>query len=62
MNDHIPDEVLRCEGRKGTDPLHPVWHPDCLSCVRRFTELKAREEISPWQGHGPCPDKLEMEK
>ena len=62
MNDHIPDEVKGCDGRKRDDPVHPLWHPECMSCVRRWTELKSREKISPWDGHGPCPDKLEMEK
>jgi len=63
MNDHIPNDIAKCEGRKSNDPLYPLWHTDCINCIRRMIVMRDRQNhISPWEGHGPCPDKLEMEK
>ena len=64
MNDHIPDEVAKCQGRFVEDTQWGVlYEQQCMNCVRRMHVLQARDKhISPWTGHGPCPDKLEMEK
>ena len=64
MNDHIPDEVAKCQGRFVEDPIWVViYQQECLNCVRRMYVLQTRDKhISPWFGHGPCPDRLEMEK
>lgn len=62
MNDHIPNNIAKCEGKKLQDPVFPFWHKDCLRCIRRIKEMQNHENhIAPWEGHGPCPDKLEME-
>ena len=62
MNDRIPNEVAKCEGKKADNPLFPLWHSECINCIRRMAIIKDHErQISPWVGHGPCPDKLEME-
>jgi hypothetical protein len=50
-----------CPGRKEEAPLFPLWHTECLDCLRRMAIIKPKDVvISPWAGHGPCPDKLEM--
>ena len=49
-----------CPGRKINDPVHPLWRTECLGCLRRMAIIKPTDiVISPWQGHGACPDKLE---
>ena len=64
MNDHIPDEIAKCKGHFIDDPHWGVmYRQQCMDCVRRMHEIQSRDkEISPWEGHGPCPDKLEMQK
>jgi hypothetical protein len=63
VNDHISNDIAKCEGRKSNDPLYPLWHTDCINCIRRMIVMRDRKnQISPWEGHGPCPDKLEMER
>jgi hypothetical protein len=55
-----PDAL--CPGRKEEAPLFPLWHTECLNCARRVAVIKQNDKvILPWAGHGPCPDKLEME-
>ena len=62
MNDHIPNEVAKCQGKKVDNQNFPIWHTECINCIRRMTVIKHHEtQISPWHGHGPCPDKLELQ-
>lgn len=52
-----------CPGRKVDHPVFPFWQPECLNCQRRVASAKPDDVvISPWQGHGPCPDKMELPK
>ena len=52
-----------CPGRRVDYPIHAMWRSECLSCLRRMAIIKPTDKvISPWMGHGPCPDKMEMPK
>lgn len=56
-------QFMICPGRKVEHPVFPFWEPECLNCLRRMAVLKPDDVvISPWTGHGPCPDKMEMSK
>ena len=66
MNDHIPNEIAKCQGRKASVRNLQLWftkhEPECGHCARFWIAKQDRKELMPWFGHGPCPDRLEMEK
>ena len=53
-------DIARCSGRTETHP----YRQECEACMRRLSPPQDRQVyMAPWeQAHGPCPDKLEMEK
>lgn len=55
------NQPTKCPGRKVIHPLFPFWESECVDCARRVATLKNNEvRIDPWTGHGPCPDKVEL--
>ena len=56
----MPSTAAKCVGKMIEDGM--LWHNDCRTCVRRLLSMHTKaNQISPWTGHGPCPDKVETQ-